>query len=342
MKILLIGNYLSSALKQLGETVLQVGFGDGDDICTKHPLYSHTLLQLAQDKGFSPDAFLYCDLGNFPLVLDPQNLPIPSIWYSIDTYCNPWHINYGHGFDKTLVAQKDFIFLFTKEGIDAQWFPLFCQSSHIIPYEERVRDIPISFVGTLGHKNNPDRKPFLQSFRAQFPLVIHSGSYAEIFARSHIVLNQTAFSEVNFRCFEAIAMGAALLMEKCQNGLSSLFVEGVEILPTYLRNNVASAVSIAKYALEHKEHLASIARAGQKRLCQEHTDLVRAKKVIELFTNIQEEKSVQKRLENLKTRAFWVQTAFAILASDLPQSFETYKDFFLEIAQGHHPVKNRI
>jgi hypothetical protein len=45
------------------------------------------------------------------------------------------------------------------------------------------------------------------------------------------VLNQTAFSEINVRCFEAMACGAALLTERGCRGMQDLFVEGETILP---------------------------------------------------------------------------------------------------------------
>ncbi|WP_368076627.1 glycosyltransferase [uncultured Desulfovibrio sp.] len=46
-----------------------------------------------------------------------------------------------------------------------------------------------------------------------------------------MTLNQKAFSEVNFRCFEAMACGAALLMEQCGNGLDELFTPDEDISP---------------------------------------------------------------------------------------------------------------
>ena len=58
-----------------------------------------------------------------------------------------------------------------------------------------------------------------------------SGNFYPILHRSRMALNQNAFSEVNFRCFEAMACGAALLMEQCGNGLDELFTPDEDISP---------------------------------------------------------------------------------------------------------------
>lgn len=94
-----------------------------------------------------------------------------------------WHLPYARGFDLVLAAQKDFLSLFTDEGLPAQWFPLFCRSvDEAAPFD--ARDIPVAFVGTLGHKNNPGREPFLRNFRALHPLVMRAGDFFPVFRRS--------------------------------------------------------------------------------------------------------------------------------------------------------------
>ncbi len=191
------GQYLTQSLRQLGHAVLSVCPDPEADIPLPHPETARNLLEQAAGRGFIPDMLFYADDGNLPLLINPESAPCPSLYYSIDTYCNPWHLPYARGFDLVLAAQKDFLSLFADEGLPAQWFPLFCRSvDEAAPFD--ARDIPVAFVGTLGHKNNPGREPFLRNFRALHPLVMRSGDFFPVFRRSRIVLNQTAFSEVNF------------------------------------------------------------------------------------------------------------------------------------------------
>lgn len=280
-----------------------------------------------------PDALVYCDDGNMPQLLDPQNVPWPAVRYSIDTYCNPWHIPYSWGFDATLVAQKDYVELFSQEGMAAQWFPLFCPQFSPTESDFAERDIPVSFVGTLGHKNNPDREPFLKAFRAQHPLVMLIGDYRPIFERSRIALNQTAASEVNFRCFEAISCGAALLMETCGNGLDELFALEHEILPTFARNDARAAAAIAARALSQPQWLAEVASAGSRAVRQRHTDTVRAVRLTQILAELCAGRAHKERLEqSLEKRSTLIRAAYGMLASEITDpNLQEHREFFKKL-----------
>ena len=341
MRILNIGaNALVPALRAQGETVYTVGLSETHDICVKHSYYTHKLYECLRSRGFEPDVLFYCDEGNLPLLIDPENIPIPSVWFSIDSYCNPWHVSYANGFDATLVAQKNFVRLFADYGVQAQWFPLFCAQSLIDASDpDSERDVPVSFVGTLHHKNNPDRAPFLEAFRRQQVIVIRHGSFAPLFRRSRIVLNQTAFSEVNFRCFEAMGCGAALLMESCSNGFSELFTVGEELLPTFPRSDAHSAAEIAKKALAAPATLARIARQGFDAVTKRHSDRVRAKTLRTLLTDLLHTKpDERRRTTEHERRTQLVRAAFGIIAADLEgPAMSHLVHFFSELARGHHP-----
>lgn len=323
------GAYLAQSLRQLGHDV--VTFGPGGDINSNHPAFTgHIWRRLA---GFEPDILLYCDDGNLPLLLDPEGAPCSAIYYSIDTYCNPWHVCYAHGFDLVLVAQKDFVEIFANEKIPSVWFPLFYPGISLPELGSETRDIPVSFVGTLGHKNNPQRAPFLREFRRMHPLFFLSGNYQPIFSRSQIVLNQTAFSEVNFRCFEAMAYGAALLMEQCCNGLLDLFAPGENILPPYPRNNARVAAAIAKTWLDRPEALAEIGRAGRRLIEDQHTAVARAATLVEECGKLLG--SGVDRAKLAAARRPLVRAAFGIIAAELTApELEEYRKFYLYWGQG--------
>lgn len=326
------GQYLTQALRHLGHAVLSVCPDPKADIPLPHPKTMRTLLEQAAGMGFTPDVLFYADDGNLPTLIDPESAPCPSLYYSIDTYCNPWHLPYARGFDLVLTAQKDFLSLFTDEGLPAQWLPLFCRNADkATPFE--ARDIPVAFVGTLGHKNNPGREVFLRNFRARHPLLMRSGDFFPIFRRSRIVLNQTAFSEINFRCFEAMGCGAALLMERCDNGLHELFTPDEDILPLYPKDDATAAASIASIYLARPRRLAEIAENGRRLVAEKHTSLVRAQRLTEHCRQLRAASAQRWRLAQADTRRIFVRTAFGMIASELhgPQ-WERHRMFFQTLA----------
>lgn len=329
MNFLILGHaYLAAALRALGHNVVTASPNAGVDIKISHPLYWGRLKRALA--GFNPDVLLYLDDGNLPVLIDPQDVPCASIFYSIDTYCNPWHVCYGHGFDLVLVAQKDFVPLFTDDGQQAAWFPLF----NIAPQAEgeKIRTIPVAFVGTLGHKNNQDREPFLHAFAKLAPLTIKSGDYRPIFAKSLIALNQTAFSEVNFRCFEAMACGCALLTEQCGNGLAELFLEGETILPPYPRGNARLAAMIACKYLAEPELLARIANAGRQHVEKCHSAGARAATLCELCPPLLEQ--AQGRLALAPQRQAYVRAAFGMIGAELTApEMAAHRDFYISLGR---------
>lgn len=327
--ILFIGqSSLAGALRSLGFGVMTVHHTPNADCVCDHPLNFADLL--SKISPFKPDYLFYCDDGNLPLLIDPHNSPCPSVYYSVDTYCNPWHIPCSRGFDMTLVAQKDFLPIFEDE--EARWFPLFCNLAEGSQSFE-PRDIPVAFVGTIGHKNNRARGPFLRQFRRLQPLFIGSGNYYPIFARSRIVLNQTAFGEVNYRCFETIACGATLLMENCGNGLSELFTPGEDILPTYDRGDYRQAAQIAGSYLQRPAEIERIAKNGLRTLAERHTALERAKTLAGYMRDLSANRSQLRRLVNPLAASQSVKTAFAMLASELTRpAFSHFRNYFLKLA----------
>ena len=101
------GTYLVAALRARGHRVFSAGLDRGCDMFLKHPLPARTLLARLEADGVRPDAALYADNGNLPFVIGMESLPFPSMFYSIDTFCNPWHVPFAAAFDLVFVAQKD-------------------------------------------------------------------------------------------------------------------------------------------------------------------------------------------------------------------------------------------
>jgi hypothetical protein len=336
MRILILGGpFLNKAFETLGCEALNVGDKPECGVHCPHPTSALKLVERISSRGFTPECVLYCDSGNMPQFFDLEKLPCPSVFYSIDSFRNPWHIPFGHAFDAVFVAQKDYVALFTQSGIPASWLPLFFCSARP-HYQDLAKDIPVVFVGNTGARNNPERKLFLDAFRKRHPLVAVRGDYVPLFNRSHIVLNQTAAGELNFRCFEALACGAALLMEECSNGLRDLFVPGEHILPTYARGDAVQAAATAEAALGDPKTLARIAGQGRELVERKHSDVHRAADILIVMKTLLCDAPHLRRLlpENALRRSALLASAYVFLASELHQPCPApHKDLFLRLAR---------
>ncbi|MDR2893145.1 MAG: glycosyltransferase [Deltaproteobacteria bacterium] len=333
MKILNVDSTrLVPSFRELGHDVVTVGFSEGCDIVVTSPRKAQKLYEQVCSAGFVPDCLFWCDLSNLPYLPGIEELPCATVHYSIDTYCQIWHFGFANAFDAVFVAQKDHVPMFPHERVQVRWLPLCApDSAELLPMGER--DIPVSFVGTRKHPNNPDREGFLQGFRRAQPLFIHSGAYEDIFCRSKIALNQTACSEVNYRCFEAMSCGAALLMEHCHHGLEELFTPGVNILPLYVRNNWQQAAEIAAAALAEPERLAEIAANGRDLVMRQHLARHRAVEVVNTLESLLREEASKQRLEQLDTRRAFIASSYDMLGIELTGRLsDVYSEYYFSLA----------
>lgn len=150
-----------------------------------------------------------------------------------------------------------------------------------------------------------------------------------------MALNQNAFSEVNFRCFEAMACGAALLMERCGNGLQDLFIPDETILPPYPKDNAAEAARIAADYLAKPHQLAAIAENGHRLVTQHHSGMARAQTLLGICLELCKALIHHSRLSQIEHRRIFVRTAFGMIASELTtQRWEIYREFYTRLALG--------
>ncbi|CAK7037787.1 MAG: hypothetical protein DELT_00642 [Desulfovibrio sp.] len=323
--------FLAQGFTKLGHEVFRAGHDTGADLIVSHPRGALQVYNEVCATGFIPDIAFWCDGSNLPYFPGVEELPCPTAFYSIDTYCHPWHCGFANAFDAVFVAQKDHVPLFPTDSVTVRWLPLFASNlAEEIPWEER--DIPVSFVGTRKHPNNPDREGFLQGFRRYAPLMLHTGEFEAVFSRSRIVLNQTACSEVNFRCFEAMACGAALLTEKCQHGMEELFTPGETILPVYTRNDSLQAAAVTKESLSWEEELREIAHNGRRHVAQNHMVQNRAAVVMEVMEELLREGAVRKRAGELRQRKEFIAASYGMLGHDLIGRLDpAYSEYYFSV-----------
>ncbi|GAB6059624.1 glycosyltransferase family protein [Desulfonatronum parangueonense] len=283
MRILSVGGSdFVPAWKNMGHEVLTLGKGAGLDVALEHPIGLRELWDILSSRGFRPELTVWVDRCRPLEVFGLERMPGVVIGFSIDQYCNPWHVPYSWAFDLFLVAQKDYLPLFADHRAwrECRWFPLYCRPD-VDRDEGLERDVPVSFVGTLDPPLNRSRHPFLRQFQRRCPAVVQQGAYTNIFGRSMIVLNQSAVGELNFRLFQAAACGAVVLTEDVPNGLRDAFLVDEEIL-VYPRDNACEAARIALDALADPERLLKIALQGRRRVLREHSATVRAREIIRL------------------------------------------------------------
>lgn len=330
MKILTIGNdYFSVVFREMGHDVLVLpGWRR-----LKKPIFPSELTTLLKSKDFHPDVVLWCDDSDMPNVFGWETLDAVTIGFSIDLYCNPWHVPYSTVFDHFFVAQKDFIPIAKKNSLlrVMEWFPLFCRRSDTEDLGLN-RDIPVSFVGTVEHQNNPDRKLFFDGLCKKIPIYVTQGPYKTIFGRSQIVVNQSAVGEINFRTFEACACGAAVLTEDVGHGLHELFSIGKEII-VYPRGNYDEAARIAKCYLESQDVLQEIAKYGRKRVIYDHTVELRTGHVVRTAAEMIQNNAQQWRLNNIESVHYELEKSFYFISNELDAArHNAMKNFFHNMA----------
>lgn len=318
--------------RALGHEVFSIGTAATCDVVLETALSLKRLRELLDARFPEPDLVFWFDSCQVPGVLGLETLPTVTIGYSVDQYMHPWHVPYSAAFDGFLVAQKDFLPLFSDTPTDrpALWAPLFCNPARDTD-PGMARDIPVAFVGTLDGRVNTARQTFLAAFRRLAPLFSTSGKYVPIFNRSQMVLNQSAAGELNFRLFEAMACGAAVLTEATGHGLTELFTPGEQVL-TYRRGDAADAARVAAAALADPG-LAAIAAAGKREVLSRHTIGHRAAMILDLARELIGARAPAGRLGRLPMVEGELRKAYAMLAVDehLPLP-EAQRRFFLAMA----------
>lgn len=332
MRILCIdGDYFVSAFRSLGHDVLALGMGGNVDVKAGQLLSLRKLQDILAARGFTPDVALWSDTCKPPMVAGMEALPWPSMAFSVDQYLNPWHQAFSAGFDAAFVAQRDYLPMFAAEHPrPAVWLPLFCDPGALAD-PAPARDIPVSFVGTQDPPFNPGRKALLSDFRRLCPLVAVTGAYGPVYSRSRLVLNQSAAGELNFRIFEGMCCGAAMLTEDVGNGLTELFTPGEDIL-VYPRGDAAAAAAVARAALAGPD-TAALAARGQEKVLRAHTVTARAKTILAWAERLLARQAHAARLRGLDGLRARMANAYRILAMDekLPLTPQ-YRAFFLELA----------
>ena len=195
-------------------------------------------------------------------------------------------------------------------GINASYLPLSFGGPVLYRVQQPVeRDLPITFVGGLGHRHLWSKAqddleqlasavPSFRWYGYRGPDIVAGSAldrayggevwghdYYRLLKRSQIVVNRhgeiARGSANNMRMFEATGCGAALITEDAQN-LSEFFHAGVDCL-TYGSGGLVYA---ARCALDNPDSVREVAVIGQQRTLGRHLYENRLEKFLDVIQSL--------------------------------------------------------
>lgn len=181
---------------------------------------------LSQINDFSPDLIIEREFNDQRAVYSEvyTHLQYPKAYWCIDAHITlAEHINYAKQFDYVFCAQSWFVPLFERQVPGSvYWLPL-CHSQTLKEFKATIvqmqlnRDIMLSFVGNVTTLH-PDRKRWIIALKERFGEEFQAGtaSYEKmlnIFRSSYLAFNCSLNNDLNFRVWEALAMGAGVVTD---------------------------------------------------------------------------------------------------------------------------------
>ena len=261
----------------------------------------------AQVEDFAPDVILnqameYVRAPVLRALRKPGRLIVGQIAAPL-----PENENY-RAYDLIISSLPNFVKKFGGQGIPARYNRLAFEPSVLEAMgPQPVRDIPLSFVGSL-MPDHVGRLSWLETIARNAPLQVwgngierlapssplHAcyrgmawgrGMY-DVLRRSRITLNYhidiAANYANNMRLYEATGSGALLLTDTKDN-LGDIFQPGREVA-TY--TSAQDCLGRIRHYLDHEDERAAIAAAGQRRTLEDHNYFKRTGEILELIAEI--------------------------------------------------------
>ena len=279
--VLIFGHQtLAEAFRARGWEVTTVGYRcQADIISHTFPIDACAAYRKASQKS-SVDFALFCDESQLPIWVGVGKIPVPTVWYAVDTHIHgSWHQDWQALYDVVLVAQKSKLQVYRERRSHGPvfWCPLYASHTRIQP-PSIPREPEVAFVGNLDEAVNPARVSFFGRLQGQVPVMIRQGPYEELYSMSSIGLNQSLDGELNFRNFEVLASGAALVTEAGTDGIDDCLREGRHFV-TYERDNVESCVSVIRSLLADPAKVEAMRYRGYEAVLASHLDIHRVDQI---------------------------------------------------------------
>ena len=267
---------LVNAFRARGWRVTSVGYRTEADIVSQtFPI--DACKAYAQACREAPvDLALFCDESQLPMWTRVGELPVPTAWYAVDTHIHgKWHQDWQALYDVVLVAQKSKLSLYREKRNHGPvyWCPLYADHTRLRPPRE-PRPAEVAFVGNLNRSVNPRRVDFFERLAELVDIRVRQGPYEELYAMSSMGLNQSLDGELNFRNFEVLASGAALITESNTDGIGDCLHEGKHFV-TYERDNVDDCAQTIQGLLDDPGRVEALRYRGYEAVLDAHLDIHR-------------------------------------------------------------------
>lgn len=183
--------------------------------------------------GGAPDALLVADTSRPPFVLGVERFPCLTLFYAVDTHIHSWMPLYGQAFDACLISLRDHIPLFAGQRLPEDrlwWSPPYAPNT---PDEffTAPKDWDCLFVGSVDPARTPLRRHFLDRLSELIPaLAVKFGDFTRLYPATRLTVNICEHGDLNFRVFESLGCGAALVTPAVAHGLADLFTPGRDLL----------------------------------------------------------------------------------------------------------------
>ena len=230
--------------------------------------------------GQAPDVLVLGDRSHPPPFLGLESYPCLTVFYSVDSHIHAWHPLYAQAFDACLVGLKDDLPRFAHGRLPPErllWSPAYAPNRELMPWTPTEPTWDVLFAGTVDPVTTPGRAAFLERLGRVLPgLAVRQGDFKGLFPLGRVVLNVAERGDLNFRVFEALAMGKPLLTPRIGNGFAELFEDGQDLL-AYVPDDEEDCAAKARLLLENPEKAAAMGASGMAKVDAFHRASHRAK-----------------------------------------------------------------
>ncbi len=285
--------------------------------------------------GCEPNVVVVADKSLPPFVLGVENFPCITVFYAVDSHIHSWFSNYAQAFDFCLVSLHDHVSFFKNKNLASErimWCPPFARDTDA-PNPNAKTQYDCLFVGSIHAENLPHRLAFFKELEQYVPnLHIEQGAYAKIFPLGRVLINHCENADLNFRVFEALGCGGALVTPQVEHGLNKLFTSGKELI-TYESGNAKAAGKVINNLLANNTLRQNIAEQGLLKINSKHRAIHRAQALTRLINSVPWQNTIDERLKNsAQVRKIWLRQIYLLFAEVMQG--EQVREAYLKAAVG--------
>ncbi len=250
--------------------------------------------------GFVPDALVYGDMSVPPMLLGLEAYPCLTAFACVDSHIHAWYPLYAQAFDLCLVGLADHLPGFAGPFLPADrllWSPPFAAAADRPGPQglDGPKATDLVFVGKDDPALTPVRSALLARLRGRFPgFRSFRGPYREAFRLSRLVLNIAEHGDLNYRVFEALGCGTALVTPRVGHGQDALFTDGRDLF-LYDQDDFEGLCRLVEALLADPARRARAAASGLATVDAGHRDIHRARAFADRFLALPHEEVVAAR-----------------------------------------------